>query len=41
MSTKSYFLIWTYYRTLLRENDDEAREWYLQEAINEGWGGGI
>lgn len=37
VSTKSYFLTWTHYRTLLRVTDEQAREWYLQEAINEGW----
>ena len=37
VSTKSILLTWTHYRTLLRVTDEKAREWYLQEAINEGW----
>ncbi len=34
---KSPILSWSHYRTLLRVTDKEAREWYLQEAINEMW----
>ena len=34
---KSKILSWSHYRTLLRVTDKEAREWYLQEAINEMW----
>ena len=37
VSGKSILLTWTHYRTLLRVTDEQAREWYLQEAINEGW----
>ncbi len=37
VSVKSQILSWTHYRTLLRVTDKEAREWYLQEAINEMW----
>ena len=34
---QSQILSWTHYRTLLRVTDKEARDWYLQEAINEMW----
>lgn len=34
---KSQILSWSHYRTLLRVTDKEARDWYLQEAINEMW----
>ena len=37
VSVKSQILSWTHYRTLLRVTDKEARDWYLQEAINEMW----
>lgn len=37
VSVKSQILSWTHYRCLLRVTDKEAREWYLQEAINEIW----
>lgn len=37
LSGKSQILSWTHYRTLLRVTDKEARDWYLQEAINEMW----
>ncbi|MGL4448574.1 MAG: PDDEXK nuclease domain-containing protein [Shewanella sp.] len=30
-------LSWTHYRTLLRLENPAAREWYLQEAINQNW----
>lgn len=37
VSTKSPILSWTHYRTLLRVTDNDARNWYLNEAINENW----
>lgn len=37
VSGKSTILSWTHYRTLLRVTDKSAREWYMQEAINEMW----
>jgi predicted nuclease of restriction endonuclease-like (RecB) superfamily len=37
VSVKSQILSWTHYRTLLRVTDKDARDWYLQEAINEMW----
>lgn len=37
VSGKSSILSWTHYRTLLRVADKSAREWYMQEAINEMW----
>lgn len=30
-------LSWTHYRTLLRIDNAQARDWYLQEAINQSW----
>ena len=30
-------LTWTHYRTLLKVEDESARNWYLDEAIKEGW----
>ncbi|WP_193091826.1 PDDEXK nuclease domain-containing protein [Halomonas colorata] len=30
-------LSWTHYRTLLRVENAQARDWYLQEAINQSW----
>ena len=30
-------LTWSHYRCLLRVFDADAREWYMQEAINETW----
>ena len=30
-------LSWTHYRTLLRVENANAREWYLQEAITQSW----
>ena len=36
-STKSLSLTWTHYRELIRVNDDTARNWYMNEAIREGW----
>lgn len=36
-STKSLSLTWTHYRELLRVTDDKARNWYMNEAIREGW----
>lgn len=35
--TKFLSLTWTHYRALLRVTDDAARDWYMNEAINEGW----
>lgn len=37
VSGKSLSLAWTHYRALLRVTDDAARNWYLNEAISEGW----
>jgi predicted nuclease of restriction endonuclease-like (RecB) superfamily len=37
MCVKSQILSWSHYRTLLRVTDKDARDWYLQEAINEMW----
>lgn len=36
-SPKFYLLSWTHYRSLLRVSDKTARNWYMQEAINETW----
>lgn len=36
-SGKSRILSWTHYRFLLRVTDKEARDWYMQEAMNELW----
>ncbi|RUR35722.1 PDDEXK nuclease domain-containing protein [Vreelandella populi] len=30
-------LSWTHYRTLVRVENAQARDWYLQEAINQSW----
>lgn len=30
-------LSWTHYRTLLRIENESAREWYMQEAITQSW----
>ena len=30
-------LSWTHYRELMRVKEERAREWYLQEAIRQGW----
>ena len=30
-------LTWTHYRTLLKVEDESARNWYLEEAIKESW----
>ncbi len=30
-------LSWTHYRSLLRVSDEAARQWYMNEAANEGW----
>lgn len=30
-------LTWTHYRTLLRVENDEARQWYIEEAVKEHW----
>lgn len=37
VSGKSQILSWTHYRNLLRVTDKNARDWYLNEAINEVW----
>lgn len=37
VSTKFHLLSWTHYRSLLRVTDKTARNWYLQEAMNECW----
>jgi AraC-like DNA-binding protein len=33
----SPLLTWTHYRTLLQENNIEARNWYIQEATEQTW----
>src|SRR5882762_7048090 len=30
-------LSWTHYRTLLRVENDSARQWYMNEAVSQGW----
>jgi predicted nuclease of restriction endonuclease-like (RecB) superfamily len=30
-------LSWTHYRTLLRVEDEKARQWYMNEAAEQGW----
>ncbi len=30
-------LSWTHYRTLMRVENTQAREWYAQEAVSENW----
>ena len=30
-------LTWTHYRTLLRVENEEARNWYIEECIKSGW----
>ncbi len=37
VSGKSQILSWTHYRNLLRVTDKNARDWYLNESINEVW----
>ena len=37
VSGKSQILSWTHYRNLLRVADKSARDWYLNESINEVW----
>jgi predicted nuclease of restriction endonuclease-like (RecB) superfamily len=37
VSGKSHLLSWTHYRNLLRVTDKDARDWYLNESINEVW----
>lgn len=37
VSGKFQILSWTHYRNLLRVTDKDARDWYLNEAINEMW----
>lgn len=34
---KSGILSWSHYRLLLRVNNDDAREWYAQEALSQNW----
>ena len=34
---KSGLLSWSHYRLLLRVNNDDAREWYAQEALSQNW----
>lgn len=36
-SKKSRLLSWTHYRILLQVNDNNAREWYEKEALEQGW----
>ena len=31
-------LSWTHYRALLRVEDDDARAWYMAEAVGQNWG---
>lgn len=35
--THCHELSWTHYRTLLRVEDQAAREWYVAEAISQNW----
>ena len=38
VSRKSLRLLsWSHYRVLLRENNEDAREWYEHEALTENW----
>ena len=37
VSGKTQILSWTHYRNLLRVTDKNARDWYLNESINEVW----
>ncbi|MCQ2188563.1 MAG: DUF1016 N-terminal domain-containing protein [Paludibacteraceae bacterium] len=37
LSGKSILLTWTHYRTLLREENEEARNWYEKEAADQQW----
>ena len=37
-NTRVPFLTWSHLRSLLRVTNPDAREWYLQEAVNQGWG---
>ena len=37
-NTRVPFLTWSHLRSLLRVTNPAAREWYLQEAANQGWG---
>ena len=37
VSGKFQILSWTHYRNLLRVSDKNARDWYMNEAINEVW----
>jgi predicted nuclease of restriction endonuclease-like (RecB) superfamily len=30
-------LSWTHYRTLLRVDNDQARQWYMREAASQSW----
>jgi predicted nuclease of restriction endonuclease-like (RecB) superfamily len=30
-------LSWTHYRTLLRAEDEKARQWYMNESADQGW----
>lgn len=30
-------LTWTHYRTLLRVENEKAREWYMEETVRSGW----
>ncbi len=30
-------LSWTHYRTLIRIENEQARQWYLSESIEQGW----
>lgn len=30
-------LNWTHFRSLLRVSDEDARIWYMNEAVKEGW----
>lgn len=37
LSGKSILLTWTHYRTLLREDNEDARNWYEKEAAEQQW----
>ena len=30
-------LTWTHYRLLLRVEDEQARQWYMEESVRAGW----
>ena len=38
LHTRVQNLTWSHFRIIMRESDPVAREWYINEASNEGWG---